>query len=74
MSSCHHELASKFEHDYSVNNGELDSFYEIPDDWHEIASIDYNVIHVDIVNTIRIMNCSGSEFENKCWRVVASSG
>ena len=57
-----------------MNNGELDSFYEIPDDWHEIASIDYNVIHVDIVNTIRIMNCSGSEFENKCWRVVASSG
>ena len=43
----------------TVNNCELDSFYEIPDDWHEIASIDYNVIHVDIVNTIRIMNCSG---------------
>jgi len=43
----------------TVNNGELDSFYEIPDDWHEIASIDYNVMCVHIVNTIRIINCSG---------------
>lgn len=41
------------------NNGELDSFHEIPDDWHEIVSIDYNVMHVHNVNMIRIMNCSG---------------
>lgn len=37
----------------------LISWYDITDDWNEIASIDYNVMHVDIVNTIRIMNYSG---------------
>lgn len=44
------------------NNGELDSFHEIPDDWHEIASIDYNVMHVDIV--INICNLSVHDYLN----------
>lgn len=45
-----------------MNNGELDSFYEIPDDWHEIVSIDYNVMHVDIV--INICNLSVHDYLN----------
>lgn len=42
-----------------VNNGEIDSWYEITDGRNETVSIECNVMYIDCINIKRYFNGSG---------------